>query len=64
MTKRRRKKKRSLVDDAHTPSEVLLAALLQTGGGSHTESRATQNKRKGRLKGAEKRKFRDGNYDD
>lgn len=29
--------------------------LLRNGGGSHRESKADENKRKGRLRGAEKR---------
>lgn len=63
MSKRRKTDRERLLDDAKQPSAEALAMLLRNGGGTHTDSRADENKRKGRLKGAEKRKFRDGDYD-
>lgn len=56
---RRRKKKKSqkerLLEDAKQPSADALAMLLRNGGGKHTDSKADENKRKGRLRGAEKK---------
>lgn len=66
MSRRRKKiksEKERLLADAKRPSPETVAMMLRGGGGKHTESLAKQNKRTGRLKGPEKRKFNDGDYD-
>lgn len=63
MARKKKRKRKSLLDDAKQPSDVLLSAHLRSGAGSHTESREERNRRTGRLQGAEKRRLRDGDYD-
>ncbi len=60
----RSKKNTSKHDEHKLPSKVALEARLQTGGGTHRESKEAANKRKGRLRGNEKKKYRSGDYDD
>jgi hypothetical protein len=50
-------KKHKKKEDYHAPSDVLLAARLQSGAGKHGETRKERDERTGRLRGAEKRRL-------
>lgn len=58
-----RKKNKPKHDEHKIPSKILREAKQQTGGGVHRSSKEDENRRKGRLKGAEKQRFRNGDYD-
>jgi hypothetical protein len=59
----KRRKKINELDAYKLPSPVSLSALLHPGSGAHVESKEKRNKRTGRLKGAEKARFKRGDYD-
>lgn len=54
----RSKKNTSNHDEHLQPSKILREAKQQTGGGAHRASKEEENKRKGRLRGNEKRNIR------
>ena len=60
---RRKTDRERLLEDAKQPSQQGIDVLLRGGAGVHRDSLAARNKRNGRLKGAEKAKFRRGDYD-
>ncbi len=58
----RSKRNTSGHDEHKQPSKILREARQQTGGGTHRSSKEEENKRKGRLRGNEKKNLMNGDY--